>query len=109
VPTFGVRAEHSGRVFVYSGDSGPCDSLIELARDANLFICESGAITTSPGQVAYHCTPEDAGRIASASGTDSLLLTHLAPGLASVDALERADGAYSGPVSLAQVGMSLPV
>ncbi len=109
VPTFGVRAEHSGRVFVYSGDSGPCDSLIELARDANLFICESGAITTSPGQVAYHCTPEDAGRIASASGTDSLLLTHLAPGLASVDALERAGGAYGGAVSLAQVGMSLPV
>jgi ribonuclease BN (tRNA processing enzyme) len=109
VPTFGVRAEHRGRVFVYSGDSGPCDSLIELARDANLFVCESGATKASPGQTAYHCTPEDAGRIASASGTGSLLLTHLAPGLAPDQALKRAAGARGGVVSLAQVGMRLPV
>ncbi len=96
-------------MFVYSGDSGPYDSLIELAREANLFVCESGAITTSPGQVAYHCTPEDAGRIASASGTGSLLVTHLAPGLASAEALERAASTYAGTVSLAQTGSRLPV
>jgi ribonuclease BN (tRNA processing enzyme) len=107
VPTFGVRAERGGRIFAYSADSGPCDSLIELARDANLFVCESGATQATPGQAAYHCTPEDAGRIASTAGASSLALTHLAPGLAPTEARERAARTHVGTVSLARVGSRL--
>jgi ribonuclease BN (tRNA processing enzyme) len=109
IPTFGLRAESDGRVLAYSGDSGPCDSLTELADDADLFICESGTTQATPGPVAYHCTPEDAGRIASASGANRLLLTHLAPGLSSADAVHRAREAHGGSIALAEVGSSLLV
>jgi ribonuclease BN (tRNA processing enzyme) len=109
VPTFGVRAEHGGRVLAYSGDSGPCDSLNELARDADLFVCESGATQETPGQDAYHCTLEDAGRVASISGADRLVLTHLAPGLPSAAAVHRAADVYGRTVSLAEVGSKLPI
>jgi ribonuclease BN (tRNA processing enzyme) len=51
VPTFGVRAEHGGPVLAYLGDSGPCDSLNELARDAELFVCESGATRKRPARM----------------------------------------------------------
>ena len=28
-------------MLAYSGDSGPCGELVELARDADLFLCEA--------------------------------------------------------------------
>lgn len=109
VPTFGVRAEHGGRVLAYSGDSGPCGSLNELALDADVFVCESGATQETPSQHAYHCTPGDAGRVASVSGADRLVLTHLAPGLPSAEAVHRAAEVYGRTVSLAEVGSSFPI
>ena len=43
VESYAFRVTHrdSGRVLVYSGDTGPCPSLTELARDADLFLCEA--------------------------------------------------------------------
>ncbi len=31
----------SGATFVYSGDTGYCDALVELARGADVFLCEA--------------------------------------------------------------------
>jgi ribonuclease BN (tRNA processing enzyme) len=56
VPTFGLRAEHAGRVVAYSADTGPCDALVELGRDAHLLVIETG--TADPQE--FHCTPEEA-------------------------------------------------
>ena len=43
-PVRGVRAcgsSTSGRSLVYSGDTGPCDGLVELARGADVLLCEA--------------------------------------------------------------------
>ena len=40
IEAFGFRVE-GDRMLAYSGDSGPCDALEELARDADLFLCEA--------------------------------------------------------------------
>lgn len=109
VPGFGLRAEQDGRVFAYSGDSGPCAALTDLARAADLFVCESGYATSAPGQAPFHCTPEDAGRTASAAGARQLLLTHLAAGLPPEAAAARAASAYSGRISLPGVGAQVAV
>ena len=40
--SYGLRiTDPSGASFVYSGDTGVCDQLVELARDADVFLCEA--------------------------------------------------------------------
>ncbi|MBM7775557.1 ribonuclease BN (tRNA processing enzyme) [Actinokineospora baliensis] len=74
VPGFGVRIDGPNARLAYSGDTEPCPALTDLARDADLFVCEAG--TASPNR--YHTTPEQAAHTAIAAGAKRLLLTHLA-------------------------------
>jgi ribonuclease BN (tRNA processing enzyme) len=99
VPAFGLRAERGGRVIAYSADSGPCEALASLARDADVVVCEAGVI--APG--AGHLTPEQAADLAVRSGARRLVLTHLAPGLEPADAAVRAR--LADPV-IARVGQT---
>jgi ribonuclease BN (tRNA processing enzyme) len=65
------------RVLAYSGDSGPCDALGELARDADLLLCEAtlqdGA---SDGPTRGHLTPEEAEEAGAQGNAKRILLTH---------------------------------
>ena len=45
---FGFRTSADGTVIGYSGDSGPSDNLAEIARDADLFVCEATLLQTNP-------------------------------------------------------------
>jgi ribonuclease BN (tRNA processing enzyme) len=38
VPNAGVRLTAGGRVLVYTGDTGPCPDVVDLARGADLFV-----------------------------------------------------------------------
>jgi ribonuclease BN (tRNA processing enzyme) len=70
---FGFRVGDNGRLLVYSGDSGPGSQLADLARGADLFLCEATlAIPDHDGPPRGHLTAEEA--VAVASGR--LLLTH---------------------------------
>ncbi len=44
---FGFVVRGGGRVLAYSGDSAPCPALTELARDADLFLCEATLATSA--------------------------------------------------------------
>ncbi len=83
-PAFGVRVTDGDRVLAYSGDTGPCAALTELANGADLFLCEADG--PEPSEV--HLTPEDAAR--AAHGAGQLVLTHLGPFLTREEAAERA-------------------
>ncbi len=40
--SYGIRiTDPAGATLVYSGDTGYCDALIDLARGADVFLCES--------------------------------------------------------------------
>src|SRR5215475_2414904 len=41
VETYGFRIEHAGQVVAYSADTGPCDELVTLARDADVLLAEA--------------------------------------------------------------------
>ena len=41
VPTAAIRITHRGRTIAFSADSVPCEGLIAVARDADLFICDT--------------------------------------------------------------------
>ncbi len=66
-----------GKSIVYSGDTGYCDTLIELARGADLLILE--ASFPDGYRVEGHLTPSEAGRIATLAGVNLLVLTHFYP------------------------------
>ena len=74
---FGFRVADNGTTLAYSGDSGPSDALPELARDADLFVCEATLLAPNPeGGTRGHLSAEEATEAFRASGAKRLLLTH---------------------------------
>jgi ribonuclease BN (tRNA processing enzyme) len=108
-PSYAVRIEASGRSVVYSGDTGVCPELTELATDADLLLCEVGCEDQRDDRRRVHCTPEDAGQVADDAGVAQLVLTHLAPGLTGDDALSRAAALYDGPITLARTNSTINI
>jgi ribonuclease BN (tRNA processing enzyme) len=77
VLAFGFRVSQNGTVVAYSGDSGPSPQLAELARDADLFLCEATLETPNPeGGVRGHLATVEALEAFEQSGAKRLLLTH---------------------------------
>jgi ribonuclease BN (tRNA processing enzyme) len=105
VPTFGLRASAGTEVVAYSGDSRRCPAQAELARNADVFLCE--AYATAPGSAAHewHMTPEDASAIADQAMVRRLVLTHLSPTMSPQAALARAGRAGALPPIVATDGL----
>ncbi|MFJ9719684.1 MBL fold metallo-hydrolase [Streptomyces sp. NPDC101213] len=99
---YGPRAECRGSVPAYSGDSGPCDALTELARGADLFLCEADVDAHCEGEQRVHLTPEDAG--AFAKGARELLVTHGGPTLTREAAADRVAPVLGGRTAAAREG-----
>lgn len=78
VTAYGVRITHDGnKSFAYSGDTGPCDAVIDLAAEVDLFLCEAGAESHSE----YHLTPQQARDTAIEAEARELILTHIPDGV----------------------------
>ena len=106
--SLGFRIEdNSGSVIVYSGDTGYCDEIVDLAKNADLLILES---SFPDGQgVQGHLTPSTAGDIATRAGTKKLLLTHFYPECLKSDIEGQCRKTYHGELVLATDLMSLSV
>jgi ribonuclease BN (tRNA processing enzyme) len=77
IETYGFRVAADGRVIAYSGDSGPSELLAELARDADLFICEATLEHGDlDGEPRGHLSVDEAVVAFEASGARRLVLTH---------------------------------
>jgi ribonuclease BN (tRNA processing enzyme) len=96
--SYAFRIETAGRIFVYSGDTGPSENLERLATKADVLITEVvnlGAAAASLGKTLPpaalaplmthmgedHLTPEEIGKLAVRAGVGEVVLTHLSPGL----------------------------
>jgi ribonuclease BN (tRNA processing enzyme) len=88
VPCVGFRATGPDGTVAYTGDSGPCDALHELAADVDLLVSEAGYGMDDADPEGVHLTAGEAGALAAAAGVRWLLLTHLAG--ADVDGCVRA-------------------
>jgi ribonuclease BN (tRNA processing enzyme) len=104
---YGLRAECQGSIVAYSGDSGPCDALAELALGADVFLCEADIDRQREGERQVHLTPEDAG--AYAKGAGELLVTHVGPTLTREAAAGRAAAVFGGPTAVAGEGETMTV
>jgi ribonuclease BN (tRNA processing enzyme) len=74
-PAYGLRVEHDGAVLAYSGDTGPTPALVELARGADVFLCEA-TLDEPEGEPHGHLTADEARAIATEAGARQLLITH---------------------------------
>ena len=126
--SYSYRFDTPDKVVFFTGDTGPSDAVVELARGADLYVTEC----TSPDDVVAlfkktgawqaktpaeqdgflrhmheeHVTPEDIGKMAAKAGVKAVVMTHLGPTMDPNDDYQRyVDGAkkyYSGPIMLAK-------
>jgi ribonuclease BN (tRNA processing enzyme) len=105
IETYGVRVEHGGRVVTYSSDTAPCESLLRLAQDADLFLCEASYLDGVANPPGLHLTGGEAGEAATKANVGRLLLTHLVPAWADESSIiEAARSTYVGPVDVIRPG-----
>ncbi|MTD57479.1 MBL fold metallo-hydrolase [Amycolatopsis pithecellobii] len=76
---FGVRISHGGRTLAYTGDTGPCENLDELAREADVLLSEATWTDAPDRPPGVHLSGKQAGALARRAGAGRLLLTHIAP------------------------------
>lgn len=103
---FGVRIEAEGKVVAFSGDTAPCEAMVNLARDADLLIHECTfpesfiAHRAKTGVGTYsHTSPTDLGKIATQANVKSLVATHFGHFDSTSPVLKRA-AAHHLPVDL---------
>lgn len=99
---FGVTGPE-GRV-VYTGDTGPSDSLADWARGCDLLLAECSL----PDSIALpiHLTPRQAGALADRAKARKLVLTHFYPPVEQVPILDEVAEHYEGRAVLAEDGSS---
>ena len=93
-------SDSTGSSVAYSGDTDDCETLAEVARGVDLFICESAMPDAL--KVPGHMTPSLAGTMAARAGAKRLVLTHLYPECDGVDLVKQARRTYKGPVMVAE-------
>ncbi|MCH9668232.1 MAG: MBL fold metallo-hydrolase [Actinomycetia bacterium] len=97
--SYGMRiTDPSGATFVYSGDTGYCDAVIELARGADIFLCEASWTHSPARPPRLHLSGTEAGRIAARAGVSELLLTHIPPWTSREDIISEAKAEFDGSV-----------
>lgn len=101
VETFGLRIEHGGKVFTYSGDTGESPALVRLGADADLLLCEASFVDRANLPTDLHLTGRQAAEHAARAQARRLVLTHLVPWNDPDRTLAEAAGSYDGPVSVA--------
>jgi ribonuclease BN (tRNA processing enzyme) len=99
------RLEAGGQSLVYSGDTDVSDSLVELARGADLLVLECA----NPFKVPGHLTPEEAGHVAAQAGVKRLVLSHFYPPCDEMDVVALAAKKFTGEIIRAEDGMRLEV
>lgn len=106
----GIRISSGAVTMAYTGDTGPADELLELARDADLLLAEATLASTDTSDWGHLCAT-DAAQVAATAEVRQLVLTHLGsadPQWAHARKAE-AERVFAGPVHLAQPGAHYPI
>ncbi len=77
VPAFAVKVTAGDSSLVYSGDTGPMDSLADFVRGSDVFLCEASFLESCENPPKLHLTGAEAGDIARESEVPLLLVTHI--------------------------------
>ena len=95
VECYAIRLTADGRSLVYTGDTGPCEPVVDLARGADVLLAEA-AHPPGPGLPdGLHLTGREAGEHAVAAGVGRLLLTHIPAWVDEIGQLFAASAVFS--------------
>jgi ribonuclease BN (tRNA processing enzyme) len=82
-PAYALRLEYAGKVIAYSGDTEWTDALLEVARGADLLVCECNYFDKEvPGHLSHRTLAEKRAQL----GCERVVITHM-----SEDMLSRLD------------------
>ena len=109
MPAFGMRISAGGTTLVYSGDTGPSDVVVDLARGADLFLCEASFREGDDNPPSLHLTGREAGDTAQRAGAKRLVLTHVPPWHDAQKILAEAVPVFDGPTELAEPGATYSI
>jgi ribonuclease BN (tRNA processing enzyme) len=115
IPSHAMRVHsESGGVLTFSSDVAPCSQLIDAARDADVFLCESALLYSSQDDknpaLRGHMTAAEAASAARRAHAKRLLITHYYSSKgADAHHLSTASAAFDGPVELAREGETYTV
>ena len=87
--TFGLRVRNHASTLAYSGDTGPSHRLVELAKDADVFLCEATLRAPEPAERG-HLSEDEAVDAFRASGAKRLVVIHRPDELPLSPGVERA-------------------
>ena len=126
--SYSYRFETPDKTIVFTGDTGPSDALVDLAKNADMLVTEIGsfddfkalALKTGRWQAlppdqqeryeyhmkSEHLAPEEVGKMAARAGVKTVVLTHIPATANPKDDYKRyADGvkkSFSGQVLIAK-------
>jgi ribonuclease BN (tRNA processing enzyme) len=95
IECYAIRLTVDGRSLVYTGDTGPSEAVVELARGADVLLAEAAH---PPGQglpPGLHLTGREAAEHAAAAGVERLLLTHIPSWVDEIGQLFTASQVFS--------------
>jgi ribonuclease BN (tRNA processing enzyme) len=101
IETYGMRISAGGRTLAYSADTGVSEALVDLARDADLFLCEASYLDDEDNPPNVHLTGREAAEHATRADAHRLVLTHLVPWGDEARTLAEAAASYDGEIRLA--------
>lgn len=105
VPCLAMRFEENGKVLAYSGDTEWSDKIVEIAENADVFICECNLFNEQFGKAKGHLTAGEVGKIAKMANVKKLVLTHF-PHYGDLDNLVKEAGEeFSGEIVKAESGL----
>jgi len=105
VAACGFRVDSATGTFAYTSDTGWTDSLLELAQDVDVLLCEATLPEADPGPHGHLCARE-AGLLATSARAHSLVLTHFSSTESAWLGALRDDAAaeFGGPIHIAKPG-----
>jgi ribonuclease BN (tRNA processing enzyme) len=109
VPAYGLRVSAHGRTLAYTGDTGPCPALDDLAAGASLLLAESSFRHGEENPDDLHLTGREAGEVAARNAVPRLVITHVPPWYDVAEMVAEAREVYVGEVSAAATGTSYDI
>jgi ribonuclease BN (tRNA processing enzyme) len=109
VPAYGFQVTADGRTLAYTGDTGLCPGLDDLASGADLLLAEASFRHGDDNPDNLHLTGHQAGEVASRNSVPRLVVTHVPPWHRVEDMLTEARAAYDGDLAAAYPGATFEV
>ncbi len=109
IDSYAIRAECGTSSLVYSSDTAPCESVVTIARNADLFLCECTIGLGEEESPRGHTSSREAGQMAKRAEVGRLVLTHYGSDYAAGELEDYAEQEFRGPTAVADDGMELSI